>query len=66
MQIPEMEQKFQKKLFLFQLIAFELQVASYCNTGEDTCNRRSICKQTPLRFHIELWETFPNQLPSEC
>ena len=53
-----MEQKIQKKFFVFQIIAFELAVANCGNSEQDTCNWRSIRQQTPLRFDLTLGETF--------
>ena len=38
MQIPEMEEKIQKKCFLFNLIAFELGVSNSCNVDYDICH----------------------------
>ena len=57
MYIPEMEQKIQKFFFVFQINAFELGVANSGNLEQDTCHRQSLCKQTPLRFHLTLGET---------
>ena len=53
-----MQQKIQKKFFVFQIIAFELGVANSRNIGQDTCHRWSICQQTLLRFPLTLGEKF--------
>ena len=53
-----MEQKIEKKFFVFQIIAFELAITNYGYTEQDTCNRLSICQQTLLRFHLRLGQTF--------
>ena len=53
-----MEQKIEKKFFVFQITAFELGIANCRNARQDTCNRRSICQQTPLTFYRKLGETF--------
>ena len=47
-----------EKIFVSQLIAFELGVADSRNIEQDICQRQSICQQTPLRFHLTLAETF--------
>ena len=48
----------EKKFFVFQIIAFELAVSNSPNLEKDTCHRRSMCEQTPLRFHLSLGEIF--------
>ena len=53
-----MEQKIQKKLFVFQILAFELGIANSRNIEQDICYHQSLCSQTPLRFHLTLGETF--------
>ena len=53
-----MEQKIQKILFVFQIIAFELGVANSLNLKHDTCHGQSMCEQPPLTFHLHLGETF--------
>ena len=53
-----MEQEIQKKFFVFQIITCELRVANSGNMEQHTCHRRSICQETPLRFHLTLGETF--------
>ena len=54
-----MEKKIEKKFWVFQIITFELAITNYGYAEQDTCNRRSICQQTPLRFHLTLGATFP-------
>ena len=41
--IQEMEQKIEKKLFVFKTIAFEAGVANCHNPEQDTCHRQSMC-----------------------
>ena len=53
-----MEQKIEKKLFDFQIIAFELGVANSRNIQQDTGHRQAMCQQIHLRFHLTLRETF--------
>ena len=53
-----MEQKIQKKFFVFQIIAFELGVANSHNLERDTCHQMFICSKTTLRFDLTLGETF--------
>ena len=43
MKIQEMEQKIEKKFFVFQIIAFELGVTNSHNLEQDTCRRQSMC-----------------------
>ena len=38
-----MEQKIEKKFFVFQMIEFELGVASSRNIDLDTCHRQPMC-----------------------
>ena len=38
-----MEQKIQKKSFVFQIIAFELGVINSRNIEQDTCHRQPMC-----------------------
>ena len=43
-----MEQKIQKKFFVFQTIAFELEVPNSLNIEQDTCHRQSmVLRKTP-------------------
>ena len=62
MKILEMEQKIEKNIFVFQIIAFELGVANSHNLEQDTCRRQSMCSETPLRFHLTLGETFSKSI----
>ena len=43
---------------VFQIIAFELAVANSGNIERHTCDQRSICQQTLLRFNLALGEKF--------
>ena len=43
MEIPEMKEKIEKMVFIFQIIAFELGVANSRNIEQDTCHRQSMC-----------------------
>ena len=52
-----MEEKLQKKGFVFHIMAFELGVSNSQNFEQDTCHRMSMCSQTPLKFHLTLGET---------
>ena len=38
-----MEQKIEKKFFVFQVIAFQLGVANSRNIEQDTCHQQPIC-----------------------
>ena len=38
-----MEQKIEKKFFVFKIIAFELGVANSLNLEHDPCHRQSLC-----------------------
>ena len=53
-----MKQKIEKKLFVFQIIAFELEVAYSRNVQQDTWDWQAMCQQIHQRFHLTLWETF--------
>ena len=53
-----MERKIQKKIFVFRIIPFQLGVANSHNLEQDTSHRKSVCRQTPLRFRLKLRETF--------
>ena len=53
-----MQQKMQKKFFVFRVIAYQLGVANSHNLEQDTSHRKSMCKQTPLRFSLTLRETY--------
>ena len=49
---------FSFKMFVFQIIAFELGVGNSHNLEQDTCRRQSICSETSLTFHLTLGETY--------
>ena len=38
-----MEQKIEKKFFVFHILAFELEVANSRDIEKDTCHRHSLC-----------------------
>ena len=38
-----MEQKIEEKVFVFQILAFELGVANSRKMEKDTCHRQSMC-----------------------
>ena len=42
MEIPEMQQKIQNKIFVFQIIAFEWGLPNPRNLEQDTCHRQSM------------------------
>ena len=56
--MPEIQEKILKKVFVFQIIVFELGVANSCNIQHDTWHGQAICQQTHLRFNVNLGETF--------
>ena len=58
MYIQEMQQKIERKFFVLQIIPFHFGVANSHNLEKDTCNQKSMFKQTPLRFHLTLGETY--------
>ena len=58
MQSPSLEQKIHKKVFLFQVLAFELGVANSPNIQQDTCHQQTMCQQTHQGFRLRLGETF--------
>ena len=53
-----MQQKIQKKFFLFETIASELVTLNCLYKEENTCNRHSVCWERLLRFSMSLTETF--------
>ena len=53
-----MEQKIQKKFFIFHIISFEFGVKNSLNLEHDTCHWHSMCQQTPKRTHLQLGEIF--------
>ena len=58
-----MEEKIQKKVFVFKIIAFELGAANSPDPEEDTCHRQWMCQQTPLGFCISLRDIFSKSVP---
>ena len=57
-----MKQNNQKKLFVFQTIAFQLAMANSHYYKEYTFHRQSLFEQTARRFQILLTETFFNSV----
>ena len=53
-----MQQKIQKKFFLFETIASELVTLNCLYKEENTCHRHSVCWEIVLRFSMSLTETF--------
>ena len=53
-----MEQKIKKKIFAFEITAFELVVANFRNIQQDTWHRQAMCQQTHVMFQLTLGETF--------
>ena len=53
-----MEQKIQKKFYVFQIIAFELGVANSRSVQQDTWHWQTMRRQTHQRFHLTLREKF--------
>ena len=53
-----MEQRNQKKLLVFKIIAFESGKANSHNPEQDICHWMSMCYETHLRFNISLREIF--------
>ena len=53
-----MQQKIQKKFFLFETIASELVTLNCLYKEENTWHRHSVCWETVLRFSMSLTETF--------
>ena len=58
MSFPDIEQKNQKKVLLFKIIAFEMGSSNSDNMEEDTCLQQSICYQGTLRVNMSLREIF--------
>ena len=63
MEIPEMEQKNEKKLLVLKIIAFESGKANSHNPEQDICHWQSMCYETHLRFNISLREILPKSRP---
>ena len=53
-----MEQRNEKKLVVFKIIAFEPGSTNSYNPKHDTCRWQSICYQATLRFKISLKEVY--------
>ena len=53
-----MKQKYQKKLLVLKLIAFESGMTNSHNVEQDICHWQSICYETLLRFKTSLTEMF--------
>ena len=53
-----MKQKYQKKLLVLKLIAFESGMTNSHNVEQDICHWQSMCYETLLRFNISLREMF--------
>ena len=62
MYVPEMEKKIEKRFFDSQIIAFQLVVSNSHNLARDTCHPHLMCKQTPLRFHLTLGDTYSKSI----
>ena len=57
-----MQQKIQKKFFLFETIVSELVTLNCLYKEENTCHRHSVCWETVLRFSMSLTETFSKSI----
>ena len=53
-----MEQKYLKKLLVFEINAFESGTRNSHNPEQDICNWHPMCYRTPLGFNISLREIF--------
>ena len=53
-----MEQKFEKMLLVFQIVAFELGVANSHNIEQDTYHPHSMCLKAAPRFNLTLEQAF--------
>ena len=51
MWIPEMDEKNQRKDYVFKIIAFELGTTSSHNREQDTCHWQSMWYENVLRFN---------------
>ena len=58
MQFPELEQKKQKKILVFEVIASDLRSTNSRILEHDTCHWQPICYQAILRFKISLREVY--------
>ena len=52
-----MQKKFQKKSFVFEILASKFVALNCLSEKENTCHRHSVCYQTVLRFCISLTES---------
>ena len=57
-----MEQKIEKKSFVFKIIAFELGITNSRNIEQATCPRQSMCQEISLRFDLIVLENFSRSL----
>ena len=53
-----MKQKYQKKLLVLKIIAFESRTTNSHNIEQDICHWMSMCYETLIRFNISLREIF--------
>ena len=60
MQIPKMQQKFQKKFLLFQIIASDLAALNCLHQEENTCDGPSMRQQTVFSLFISIREISSN------
>ena len=60
MQIPKMQQKFQKKFLLFQIIASDLAALNCLHQEENTCDGQSMRQQTVFSLFISIREISSN------
>ena len=58
MEFPEMEQKIDKKVLVFNIVAFELGWENSHILEQDTCHWQSISFQATLRFKISVSEAY--------
>ena len=58
MQVPETEQKNQKKFWVLKIIVFETEARNSHNPEQDAGHWQSMCYETPLRINISLREIF--------
>ena len=53
-----MQRKYQRNIFVLDIIASELVALSSLYEEENTCHRHSVCQETVLRFSMSLRETY--------
>ena len=58
MQVPETEEKNQKKFWVLKIIVFESKARNSHNPEQDAGHCQSRCHETPLRINISLREIF--------